>query len=145
MNRAGSVTANAKPPIRNIEEILNNKRKEFELNKDAILSLNYNTKNKLVKKEDLILKPLMLWIWNSFPKPIWYSVNVFNTTLKSLRIWIVVIFEVTDSWLSSIVFRNLLYLNLAPNLFNSVEFEYLSTLLDMIDDIALVDFAKLVL
>jgi len=34
--------------IRNIEEILNNKRKEFELNKDAILSLNYNTKNKLV-------------------------------------------------------------------------------------------------
>ena len=33
----------------NLDEILNKKTKEFELNKDALLNLNYNTKNKLVK------------------------------------------------------------------------------------------------
>ena len=32
--------------------------------------------------------------------------------------------EVTDGLLSSIIFKNWLYLNLAPNLFNSVESAY---------------------
>ena len=38
------------------------------------------------------------------------------------------ILEVTELWLSSINLSNLLYFNLAPYLFNSVDSEYLVTL-----------------
>ena len=36
--------------IKNLEDILNNKRKEFELNKDTILNANFNTKENLIKE-----------------------------------------------------------------------------------------------
>ena len=57
----------------------------------------------------------------------------------------VVIFDVTDSWLSSTVFKNLLYLNLAPYLFNSLDSEYFVTLFWTSDDTNVDDGAKLVL
>ena len=75
-----------------------------------------------------MLYPLILSMWNWFPKPIEYSDKVSIATLKSLLIEILVILEVTDSWLSSIVFKNLLYLNLAPYLFNSLDSDYFVTL-----------------
>ena len=41
---------NLEKELKNVEEKLNNKRKEFELNKDAILSTNFNTKESLIKE-----------------------------------------------------------------------------------------------
>ena len=71
-----------------------------------------------------MLYPFTFLIWNLLPKQISYSAKLFKTALKSLLIIIFVMFDVIDSWLSSIIFKNLLYLNLAPNLFNSVESAY---------------------
>ena len=98
-----------------------------------------------VKADVLILYPLILLIWKEFPNPIWYSANVSVTTLRSLLMDTVVIFDVTDSWLSSTVFKNLLYLNLAPYLFNSLDSEYFVTLFWTSDDTNVADGARLVL
>ena len=54
-------------------------------------------------------------------------------------------FDVTASWLSSITFKNLLYLNLAPYLFNSVEFAYLDALVVTIVETSAAEGAKFVL
>jgi hypothetical protein len=54
-------------------------------------------------------------------------------------------FDVIASLLSSIIFRNLLYLNLAPNLLSSVESEYAFIFEDTIDFIEFADGARLVL
>ena len=42
--------------IKSIEEKLFKKRKEFELNKDAILSTNFNTKESLIKEIESYIK-----------------------------------------------------------------------------------------
>ena len=41
---------NLEKELKNVEEKLNNKRKEFELNKDTILVSNFNTKEELIKE-----------------------------------------------------------------------------------------------
>ena len=50
-----------------------------------------------------------------------------------------------EASLSSIIFKNLLYLNLAPYLFNSVELAYFDTLFCTVDDTWAEERAKFVL
>ena len=92
-----------------------------------------------------MLYPEALLTWNALPNPIAYSAKEFTAILKSRLIETVVILEVTASLLLSIMLRNLLYLNLAPYLFKSLEFAYFIALSDTIVPIELADGAKFVL
>ena len=52
-------------------------------------------------------------------------------------------FDVIASWLSSTIFKNLLYLNLAPYLLSSVDSAYLLALFWIILETDSADFARL--
>ena len=92
-----------------------------------------------------MLNPSGSFTWNLLPNPIWYSAKPFRTTLKSLLIRRVVIFDVIASWLSSTIFKNLLYLNLAPYLFSSVDSAYLLVFVCTVEETNAGDCALLVL
>ena len=98
-------------------------RSEFGISNRYTSVLMFKTRKAL----DFILNPFIDLIWNWFPKSIAYSATSEVASLRSLLISTVVILEVTESWLWSITLRNLLYLNLAPYLFNSEDSAYFVT------------------